>query len=620
MRLQDNTDFTTLQWVRPELEQTLSDARESLESYVDNPARDDAMRACAASLHQVQGTLLMVELPGPAMVAAEMEALATALLEGHVAQREEAYATLMRGLMQLPDYLERLAGGHRDVPVVLLPLLNDLRACRGQEALSEAALFRPNLDAFLPTQAPSAMSEAQAAARRGELVELRLQFQQHMLAWFRGQSQSQPLAGMRKALLAIAARCFHVHGRRLWWITAGVVEGLEHGMLGAHATELRQLIGKADRHIRQLIEQGEDSLRGGDADELCNRLLYIVAQSRQHSPHMELLRRTYALDNLLPDAEELEHARGSMAGHNRALLDSVARALKDDLLRVKEALDLFQRQPGADPASLAPQSELLGRVGDTLGMLALSVPRRVVEEQRRVLDEIVNRLRAADEDTLLDVAGALLYVEASLDDHIESLGAGDEPHDAAAPGLPRSEAQGILSTVMQEAIRNTEKVKEAIVAFVESGWDHAGLADAPAQMGEVAGAECGVAAWRNAGERRAKSVAVAPDPQGIVMVGPGDGTQHVGKAGSAVSRLRREIGPAPERVAVGRQKHRHRPAALLAEGMQGRHIDLIDIGPLLAIDLDVDEELVHDGGDGRILEAFMGHHMAPMAGGVADRQ
>ncbi|MBN8922258.1 MAG: hybrid sensor histidine kinase/response regulator [Rhodanobacter sp. 68-29] len=487
MRLQDNIDFTTLQWVRPELEQTLSDARESLESYVDNPARPDAMRACASALHQVQGTLRMVELPGPAMVAAEMEALADALLEGQVMQREEAYSALMRGLMQLPDYLERVAGGHRDVPVVLLPLLNELRAARGEDALPEAALFHPNLDAFLPTHAPAAMSEAQAAARRGELVDLRLQFQQHMLAWFRGQPQA--LAGMRKALLAIAARCYHVHGRRLWWITAGVVEGIEHGILGAHGTELRQLLGKADRHIRQLIEHGEDSLRGGDADELCDRLLYIVAQSRQHSPHMDLLRRTYHLDSLLPDADELEHARSSMAGHNRALLDSVARALKDDLLRVKEALDLFQRQPDADPASLAPQGELLGRVGDTLGMLALSVPRRVVDEQRRVLDEIVNRMRHADEDTLLDVAGALLYVEASLDDHIESLGAGEEPREAeGAPGLPRSEAQGILSTVMQEAIRNTGKVKEAIVGFVESGWDHAGLADAPAQMGEVAGA------------------------------------------------------------------------------------------------------------------------------------
>ena len=490
MRLQDHIDFTTLQWVRPELEQTLSDARESLESYVDNPTRQDAMRACADYLHQVQGTLRMVELPGPAMVATEMEMLAIALLQGHVAQREEAYAALMRGLMQLPDYLERLAGGHRDVPVVLLPLLNDLRASRGQEALTEAALFRPNLDAFLPSQAPAAMSEAQAAERRGELAELRLQFQQHMLAWFRGQTQS--LAGMRKALQAIAARCYHVHGRRLWWIAAGVVEGLEHGMLGAHATELRQLLGKVDRHIRQLIEQGEGSLRGGDADDLCNRLLYIVAQSRQHSPHMELLRRTYTLDSLLPDADELEHARGSMSGHNRALLDSVAKALKEDLLRVKEALDLFQRQPDADPASLAPQCEQLGRVGDTLGMLALSVPRRVIEEQRRVLEEIVEKLRVADEESLLDVAGALLYVEASLDDHIESLGAGEElaPHDgdAAAPGLPRSEAQGILSTVMQEAIRNAEKVKEAIVGFVESGWDHAGLVDAPARMSEIAGA------------------------------------------------------------------------------------------------------------------------------------
>lgn len=490
MRLQDRIDFTTLQWVRPELEQTLSDARESLESYVDRPTRSDAMRACADSLHQLQGTLRMVELPGPAMIASEMEMLAIALLEDRVAHREEAYAALMRGLMQLPDYLERLAGGHRDVPVVLLPLLNDLRACRGQLALTEAALFRPNLDAFLPSQAPAAISEAQAAERRGELAELRLRFQQHMLAWFRGQPQS--LAGMRNTLQAIAARCYHVHGRRLWWIAAGVVEGLEHGMLAAHATELRQLLGKVDRLIRQLIEQGEGSLRGGDADDLCNRLLHIVAESHQHSPQMDLLRRTYALDSLLPDADELEHARSSMAGHNRALLDSVAKALKEDLLRVKEALDLFQRQPDADPASLAPQCEQLRRVGDTLIMLALSLPRRVIDDQRRVLEEIVARVRPADGESLLNVAGALLYVEASLDDHIESLGATEEqpPQDtvAAAPGLPRSEAQSILSTVTQEAIRNAEKVKEAIVGFVESGWDHSGLVDAPAWMGEIAGA------------------------------------------------------------------------------------------------------------------------------------
>ena len=488
MRLQDHIDFTTLQWVKPELDETLALAREALEAYVDNPGNRDVMRSCADSLHQVQGTLRMVELYGAAMVAEEMETLAISLLEDHVAQREDAYAALMRGLMQLPDYLERLSSGHRDVPVVLLPLLNDLRSSRGQQALHESALFSPNLEAPLPPEAPGAATKEIADHKRGEIAELRVRFQQQLLAWFRGQSEGG-LAGMRQMLDAICARCYSIPGRRLWWIAAGVLEGLQQGVLKQQASEVRQLIGKVDRSIRQLIEQGEGNMRGGDADELARKLLYVVAQSKQRTPQMALLVKTYALDALLPDASELEHARGSMSGHNRALLDSVSRALKDDLLRVKEALDLFLRQPNADPAQLSGQIDILERVGDTLGMLALGVPRRVVNEQRRVLDEIANRMRAPDEEILLDVAGALLYVEASLDDHIESLGAEDEQaSESNTAMLPRSEARHILATLMHEAIANTSKVKESIVAFVESGWQHQELSESSPLMDEVAGA------------------------------------------------------------------------------------------------------------------------------------
>ncbi len=489
MRLQDNIDFTTLQWVKPELDETLALAREALESYVDNPGNRGAMRACADHLHQVQGTLRMVELYGAAMVTEEMETLAISLLEDHVADREEAYAALMRGLMQLPDYLERLSGGHRDVPVVLLPLLNDLRSSRGQQALHESALFTPNLEVVLPPQAPHAPQTISVERQRNEITNLRLRFQQQLLGWFRGQGNDQQLGGMVQTLDAITARCQSVPGRRLWWIAAGVLEGVQHGALKSQAGEVRQLIGKVDRSIRQLVEHGEASLRGGDADELARKMLYVVGQVRQGSPRMEQLREAYALDALLPEASEVEHARGSMSGHNRALLDSVAKALKEDLLRVKEALDLFLRQTDADPSQLAGQTEVLERVGDTLGMLALGVPRRVVNEQRRVLDEIANRVRAADEELLLDVAGALLYVEASLDDHIESLGAEDEhPPEGATAMLPRSEARHILATLMHEATANTGKVKDAIVAYVESGWQSQQLAEVGALMDEVAGA------------------------------------------------------------------------------------------------------------------------------------
>ncbi len=97
-------------------------------------------------------------------------------------------------------------------------------------------------------------------------------------------------------------------------------------------------------------------------------------------------------------------------------------------------------------------------------------------------------------------------------------------------------------------------------------------------------------------------------------------TQHVDEGRFAVARVFWKIGAAPDRLAVRRQKHGQGPAAVLAQMMQRRHIDLVDVGPLLAIDFDIDEELVHDARGCVILKAFMRHDVAPMAGRIADRE
>ena len=142
----DAIDTTTLGWIKPELDGTLRQARMDVEAFAEDPSDASLMRTCAAHLHQVQGTLRMVELRAPALVAGEMEHLALALQKGEVDERETACAALLRGLVQLPDYIERLQGGHRDVPVVLLPLINELRSARGQDGLDESALDTPYRD------------------------------------------------------------------------------------------------------------------------------------------------------------------------------------------------------------------------------------------------------------------------------------------------------------------------------------------------------------------------------------------------------------------------------------------------------------------------------------------
>jgi hypothetical protein len=59
---------------------------------------------------------------------------------------------------------------------------------------------------------------------------------------------------------------------------------------------------------------------------------------------------------------------------------------------------------------------------------------------------------------------------------------------------------------------------------------------------------------------------------------------------------------------------------LVAQPVQGAHVNGINIGPLLAVDLDVHEQLVHQAGGSRILEAFVGHDVAPVAGSIANGQ
>ena len=59
----------------------------------------------------------------------------------------------MRAMVQLPSYVERVASGGRDLPLVLLPLLNDLRAVRGSALLSEGTLLLLNLRSDEPAAA-----------------------------------------------------------------------------------------------------------------------------------------------------------------------------------------------------------------------------------------------------------------------------------------------------------------------------------------------------------------------------------------------------------------------------------------------------------------------------------
>ncbi len=87
-----------------------------------------------------------------------------------------------------------------------------------------------------------------------------------------------------------------------------------------------------------------------------------------------------------------------------------------------------------------------------------------------------------------------------------------------------------------------------------------------------------------------------------------------------VPRLVGEVGAGEERVGVVVEHARHRPAAVAGHRRGGVHVDGVHVRPLLAVDLDADEVLVEVGRGRLVLEGLVGHHVAPVAGGVPDAE
>src|SRR5678816_86931 len=180
----------TFDFVGRELNATLTEARTALENYVEQPENLSLLERCKQELHQVQGVLRVLEIYGAALLAEEMEQVTSYLLATAAERKNQAESldALMRAMVQLPSYLERVLAGGRDLALVLLPLLNDLRAVRGSALLSEGTLLLLNLKSDKQAAPGEPPLTVEQWARR-----LRARFQVGLIGWIRGERIEQNL-------------------------------------------------------------------------------------------------------------------------------------------------------------------------------------------------------------------------------------------------------------------------------------------------------------------------------------------------------------------------------------------------------------------------------------------
>src|SRR4051812_15820185 len=464
----------TLDFVGRELNVTLAEARTALENYVEQPDNINLLERCTQELHQVQGVLRVLEIYGAALLAEEMEQVASYLLQTASERKSQAESldALMRAMVQLPSYLERVLAGGRDLALVLLPLLNDLRAVRGSALLSEGTLLLLNLKSDKQAQPVAAAPGEPPLTVEQWARRLRARFQVGLIGWIRGERLEQNL----DILAAVAQKLEQIATRQpvfqLWWVTGAVIEALqENGLEGG--VSVKRLLGLGDREIRRLYEQGEPRYAQTPAVELLNNLLYYVGRAESSGPRVQAVRASFRLQELLPVDESVEQERENLSAPSVKLMQTVAVAIREDLSKVKDVLDIFVRRGAGQPKELASQVEMLRKIGDTLGVLGLGELRGNVQAETERLGKIVDGTLPADEATLVQIAATLIGVEDRLDSQLVGL-----IRPKAATDLDEdedSDFQQVQAAVLRECILNLARIKESISQNVGGTLEAAGL-------------------------------------------------------------------------------------------------------------------------------------------------
>ena len=490
MLLEGSNVSTTLTWVRPDLDKHLEQIRTKIEHIANSAHIGDGVEKTGEHLIQLKYTFEAMVLQGATLVVEEMITVCDELQRFNIRDRQKAFGALLDAIVVLPSYLDRLQAGHHDLPILLLPIINELRAAYNANIVSEATLFAPSLDVEIPELDDN---EAENAASFDEpflefALRMRRQWENALLRWLQQQEDVELLSPLHSVCETLQRRVERADLRRLWWIAGEVIGGLLDGATD-NDVNLRRLFARLHLILKTLAEGGEEATEVESADAVAQALLFHIAQARSGSAGVDKLRERFQLQELVPDRGVLMRARGAVTGRNRELYVSLGAAVRDELALVKDALDLELRTGKVEPVRREQSHEALLRLKDTLKMMGLGDSAQSIEKLMPAFtaseDPGQDTEQQSRQSLLMSLAGQLIQVESVLEEQITTLGE-PLPEDQIPSfiDLPGHEQRRIHSHLLDQTVVSLHQVQDGVRRYFDGDLN----ADYTSPMEHIAGA------------------------------------------------------------------------------------------------------------------------------------
>ncbi len=457
---------SALGWVKTAIDENLSDIQIDLNRYLES-YEQGLLDAVKQRLDVVQGVLVMIEQYGSAMLTEEMIALVDFIADENNTKDDQALEVLLRAVLQLPGYLEHIQAGHRDTPMAILPLLNDVRAVRNQDLFSEKLLFLPDLSMHEDGAGIESIDDVSNQVSRVIARKLRPVYQLALVDVIRYRAVDANLQRLEKICEILEDRSQSEQVKRVWWIIGALIESVTRQKL-EFGVSIKNLLGKVDAIFRETLDHGERGLLQRQPVDLIKNFLFYIAQPECDGPKAQAVKSAYQLQQFFPSESTPNQTLDSIAGPNQAMLKTVAESTKTEVGTIKSILEVYAGGDLTQVELLRKLPRAMHVISDTLAMIGLGSQRQLIEAQIEALTKILAMGRAVDREQLLLMSTELLQVQQALGQMSERLSTQPENTPSEADESRRRELNPLLSSVVVAALEKIQKTKAAILEFIKA--------------------------------------------------------------------------------------------------------------------------------------------------------
>ena len=426
----------TFEWIKGALDGSMATVMSEV-TQAEKESDYARLNGIPGNLHQIHGSLRMVELDAAGMLAEDLETLCMSICDSAGTEsddQQEQIRVLRRGLDSLQGYIDSVSRQTPVSPLSLVDQINQIRKITGGQQISKLELFDPPLgklsfdghngeeSAAIPTSRKVVPDDLRVRL----VTQLRRKYRRALLCWLANRGKQDSSGEYLATINDLLQHLFRISSldisQQLWWVASGFVEAVAAGHLDADK-RIKSQFARLDIEISRLEQESISGIATDPPDELLREMLFFLGPiENADSDRIRQIQKTLELPQWFgTDIGEYEQLAETSAQLRRIGEEFGA----DEFDRIEALVSahfsgVSPNKGEGNQGSLDPALQHLASLSEQAGLEPMS---RLINQLAATTTEIemtADTLTATAAD--IKIASALLFVRNSVI-HAESIDA-----------------------------------------------------------------------------------------------------------------------------------------------------------------------------------------------------